>query len=698
MPEIQLGGCRAEPIGSYLKALGVLRLVAEQIDPDVSGRWVGDVFAIDANADRDELIDFFLNSYKPTPVFAPWNSAVARGMRIKTDASNGYHELRLSREPRLEVFRQAMQAAERAAQEIDQLSKLELIMLSRNSFPDPAVDWIDSTAVLTSEGAAYPLLTGGTGGNFGRFELTFNFCNNLEEALLGEHTRSREWLEMSLGGWKRRSLVRSGVGQIDPGAAGGINVGESLVNPWDFILAIEGALMFVSGAARRLGFDQRSTAAMPFTVRATAAGHGSIADAEQSKGEVWAPIWRQSATMPEIRQLFSEGRASWAGNQAHSALDFARAAGSLGVDRGIDQFVRHSIGPRLGQSNLATPVGRIKVSERPGVPALAQLDRWFQMVRRMPNPPAAVAACVRNVEKALFAAATSSDPAYYHQLLTAVGYLERALSRSLSAREKVLPISELKSGSWLSTLDDGSLEFRLARSFASLRDEVEGTSALRLYTEPIKRLGRNRLAWTEASAPVEGFGVRPITTVLAECVARRALDAHRASDREESKGPGITVGYSHGDWLPLEDALAYFAGRFDWGAFERILMGLLCLELKPGAPVKSDVGPTPRNPAFSLLAPFGTARTLFHPRLGEVSLKADPRWPAMLLRHRAAEVLDQALLRLRMARLQPAPLSPTALAATVDPQHLATALILPLSNHGVMSLLDDICSAELEES
>jgi len=149
--------------------------------------------------------------------------------------------------------------------------------------------------------------------------------------------------------------------------------------------------------------------------------------------------------------------------------------------------------------------------------------------------------------------------------------------------------------------------------------------------------------------------------------------------------------------LSLRDARAYFAGRVEWDIFERLLAGLLCLDFKPDGRFKSDLEPTPRVPAFSVLAPFGMARALAHPRLGEVRLKADPRWPAMLMGGRASEVLEQALLRLRMARLRPFPLSPKALAAMVDAQHLATSLILPLSNKGVMSLLDDICTAEVEE-
>ena len=42
MKPIHLRGCRPEPLLSYLSGLGVVRLVAEQLSPDVSTSWDGD--------------------------------------------------------------------------------------------------------------------------------------------------------------------------------------------------------------------------------------------------------------------------------------------------------------------------------------------------------------------------------------------------------------------------------------------------------------------------------------------------------------------------------------------------------------------------------------------------------------------------------------------------------------------------------
>lgn len=44
--EIYLNGCTPVPLAHYLKALGVLRLVSEQKDPDAAGYWHNECFVL----------------------------------------------------------------------------------------------------------------------------------------------------------------------------------------------------------------------------------------------------------------------------------------------------------------------------------------------------------------------------------------------------------------------------------------------------------------------------------------------------------------------------------------------------------------------------------------------------------------------------------------------------------------------------
>ena len=46
MNTIILEGCTPEPLMSYLKALGILRIIAEQKDPDARGCWRDGAFKI----------------------------------------------------------------------------------------------------------------------------------------------------------------------------------------------------------------------------------------------------------------------------------------------------------------------------------------------------------------------------------------------------------------------------------------------------------------------------------------------------------------------------------------------------------------------------------------------------------------------------------------------------------------------------
>jgi len=69
--EFSLSGCRPEPLGWYLKALRVLKLVAMRVDPTAIGHWHGNTFTLGTVLSWDDLIGFPLGKYQPTPVVSP---------------------------------------------------------------------------------------------------------------------------------------------------------------------------------------------------------------------------------------------------------------------------------------------------------------------------------------------------------------------------------------------------------------------------------------------------------------------------------------------------------------------------------------------------------------------------------------------------------------------------------------------------
>ena len=188
MSRLVLDGCRAEPLGSYLKALGVLRLVGEQLDAAAGGAWLGERFVLETAADEAELVDFFAHRYRPTPLVAPWNGGSGFGAKDKKSAAT-VAVVEASTDERLGPYRESLAVVRRlvasptwGAGANDKAVKREQVARCRNELPDDAVAWIDATIVLTGEDRTIaPLFL--SGGNDGRLEFSANFMTNVLAAL-----------------------------------------------------------------------------------------------------------------------------------------------------------------------------------------------------------------------------------------------------------------------------------------------------------------------------------------------------------------------------------------------------------------------------------------------------------------------------------------------------------------------------------
>src|SRR5260221_16319 len=258
---VRLTGSSPIPLASYLKALGVLRLLSEQYDSSVVGRWHGNTFELTSKVDESEIVKFFLEKYRPTPIIAPWNGGSGF---YPNDNKEGIEAIRQATSQRFTPYQEAIRSAEACLAEL-QLSqkpgkgvKEALLMSCRNRFPEHALQWLDSAYVLARDGAKYPPLLG-TGGNDGRLEFTNNFMQRLIEIfdLPGgaPSKMSESWLRNSLFGVALPVLVRGAIGQFSPGAGGGPNSstgfdGPSATNPWDYVLMLEGAILFAGVAAK----------------------------------------------------------------------------------------------------------------------------------------------------------------------------------------------------------------------------------------------------------------------------------------------------------------------------------------------------------------------------------------------------------------------------------------------------------------
>jgi CRISPR-associated protein Csx17 len=486
MKEIVLDGCTATPLAGYLKALGVLRLLSAKY-PETRGAWRGDRFVLATSLDCDRIEDFFLHEYEPTPIMAPWNGG--SGFYEK-DNKDALLQILHSEDRRLTNYSASLAIAESVLDGYDRSAspkddqKVRLLTAIRSQLPDDALGWFDASVLLTSESPQYPPLLG-TGGNDGRLDFTNNFMQRVLDALSLRDGVSEQmavdWLRTSLFAKAAPGLVRSAIGQFSPGQAGGPNAesgfeGDAVINPWDFVLMIEGALLFAAAAVRRNADDPSGVLSYPFTVRAVCAGAGNLGegDAGGARGELWMPLWTQPASHVEVRAMMTEGRVAFGRKPARDALDFVRAVHHLAVYRGIGSFQRFGLLMRSGKAYLATPLARVDVASTPTPSWIDELDAndWLQRFRRFgsdENTANRFKVLRKRLEDRLFALGGKIQSASEAQeLLVLLGKVQAALGMSSKAREAVRPLPRL-SKRWVTAADDDTSAFRIAKALAGLR-------------------------------------------------------------------------------------------------------------------------------------------------------------------------------------------------------------------------------------
>lgn len=623
MPTVELSGCTPEPLMNYLKALGIFRLVSEDRehgDPTARLFWSGGVAVLQTKFDRAQLLQFFLSDYQPTPIVAPWNG----GSGFYGGGSEPLEAIAASTAPRLRAYRETIGALrplipDKKPKDED---KFRLLVACRNELSDQVGAWLDCCFVLREEGTSFfPLL--GTGGNDGRLDFTNNFFQRLSE-ILGFQTESaspplsEDYLRAALFADTIVSLGKSAIGQFNPGGIGGANgiqgrfEADSRVNPWEYVLMIEGALLFAGSVARRLETTGTMKAAFPFTVESVAVGYGSAIASEEttdgSRAELWLPLWNTPASFAEVKHLFAEGRAQLSRHQARNAIEFALAVNLLGVSRGISSFARYGFLKRNGLAFLATPLGRVTVTPRPQAQLLQDpelthwLDRWRLACRDKEKTPLRYQMALRNIDRAMFEFAnrseTGNDAPFLLNVLRMLGRAERTLAKGLRfAQDKYLnPLSGLNAD-WLKQADDGSVEFRLAVALAG----IQGTSGadvgpIRTYLEEVT--GDSYPKWQPGSSSAV-WSNQLLAENLAAVFRRRQMEAFRAGC------PGVPLPSSR--FAKLDDVTCFLRSQVDDTKLEDLLWGLLGVTF----PSQPDVNESSQRPApFE----FGCLRLLVQTR------------------------------------------------------------------------------------
>ena len=691
----QLCGCAPIPLAHYLKALGILRLVAEQKDPTARGYWKDDAFFLVTQLDEEALRGFFLNEYAPSPVVAPWNGG--SGFWPK-DNKSGIDSLARSEAPRFAAYREAIEVARQAFSDLKEAPKADektrRVGNLRASFPSVALDWLDTALMVSVDELRFPALLG-TGGNDGRLDFTNNFMQRLVIDLFDENGHPRDAAEELLGAALWRHSTRQGsskfaIGQFIPSDLNSVVVGTPK-NPWDFVLMIEGALLLKVSAVRRLEGRELVKAAAPFAVEGVASGYASASDADcgNGRGEQWLPLWSAPARLDEIKALFAEGRLKSGTKTVRQPIEAALAIRQLGAARGVTSFQRFGFIERNGKSFLSVPLERWQVDDSPKIRPLREIVDWCDRFRKTcqgKEGTAALSKLARDLETAVLDVCRESHkPTRWQKLLIRLGEAEDAVAcrpKLQEGRSAIRPLPRL-SAEWLRLADPkdpNDAEFYLARALASQFDArtqpaKDSLGSIRAHCLPLKGNSFDK----EQSPRVLWRASAPLVDNLLAVLQRRLFEGQAAGLSHLALQSDYPARVSH-----IE---RFIDGTVDERRIAALARGLMAIRLShPAQDKRAHSTPRRESVVLSPLHALFRLCLLRQPLTDDVDIPASAHVLRLLATGRLREAGTRALQHLgahghrpRLTRIY----GPPSLS-----RRLAAALAFPLSAGLDAALLD----------
>jgi len=746
---------------NYLKALGVLRLVSNNSSGDlgIRGYWQDGVFSLKTALSKGALEEFFLKTYIPTPIVVPWSGSdffdvklttvepqfketPAGAMIIAAFAATKHHRFAPYRTAIVDSLKGLQTTGIEKKEQMKGEAKARFLALLRGSADPQVADWIDAAAVIEQSKPVFTAMLGSGGGSDGNTHFSDNFMQNIWDVFpefdsqrITKKGREVEvnttdiclsLLRNALFGTSTTHLVKKRTSSLfDGGAVGGPNAGhgferDAMLNPWNFILAVEGALCFAGALCRRAGVRLGSTPAFPFQVHASQNVASSVVEKEQAGKELWLPIWKRPSTAAELLQLFAEGRMQTGNRTASSGVDAARAVAELGVDRGLTGFQRFAIlRGRIGGDNYNTAIGLglHAVRSRTHVDLLREVDQWLSIFRLgsfekeseddRKKGNARFTSALRRIERATFDYCRYGGARFFQGILVALGAAEQAVAGAPSFREKakgLRPLAHL-SPEWVAAANDGSREFELALALANLNDATERIGPLRINLEPVALEG-SRAAWAEKNRAVV-WTAADLSRNLAAVLSRRVMDGLRAGSDSRPLASSHRVS--------LETITAFIGGELDEARISELIWGLILCNTGEAAPVQppsleaTNILPLPR--AFALLKLLfldlpakQSPGSLLPPELFEKLsfLYPDPGILSLLRTGDVPAACQIAARRFRASGLQPRPQARDGARrrdeewaeTACDPaasSRLAAALLLPIARPSAIPLYEMVC-------
>lgn len=542
LPVLALPGLPPDSLGNYLASLGLLRVLSRKW-PSTRIAWRDEVLqVVGGPTTLDELLDELVRVASQrawAPYERGWLAEQTKGTKLgqnKNTASQAGAPI----------------AAWRAKQ------------------PEDAVAVLDSHIVATTRQMFNPLT--GNGGSAGNRDFSDGWrrATNLLAAPgkqdIGEHLRDLllgdvvAWLvtDVPLEGKKKKGSLN---------AASWFSASNKLYNngqkpyreaglsPWAMALACEGLPFFAGGASRRLGARSRAVGAFPFVTHPIAAA--AEKEADRLRGEIWIPLWRRPMTLAEASLLFSRGRAELRGREALSPAAFATAIRKRGVDAGVSEFRRFTLGRTTSantfESRLEARFSLNIGTNSTGAAASLTLERVTALIeqRGFPRDSKRFVGLRGPIEAALLDVAAEPNRSEAGiGLLDAIATALDRIDRNRSFREGKIRWDPLPL-EWLPSLfadEQPGIEARLALSLVSAFPETLPFAAFRFGVEWTREQnGKYEYDWAAKPAWFEHSKVPParwvwgpgeLARVICAVLSRKLLEKAKLDDANTTRPLG----------------------------------------------------------------------------------------------------------------------------------------------------------------
>lgn len=549
LPVLQLPGLSPDSLGNYLASLGLLRVLSRRW-PSTRIAWRDEVLqVVGGPTTLDELfnelvriastqVDAEIDKREWTQYDKAWSDAQKKGTKAKSGAPLALWQAE-AQEAQLTFF--AAHAVPHA-----RVSFNPLLGSGGNAGRrDFAAGWqkaVDALAVAPKPAKARGKSKAEANA---KSAVPSDERKNALQALLLGHPVTWMVEKLAGGSWFSEATKLYNSGQSP--------AREGQISPWAMVLACEGLAFLAGGASRRLGArSARAVGSFPFITQPIAAS--AEKEADRLRGEIWTPLWSRPMSLAEATTLFSRGRAELRGRGALTPAAFATAIRKRGVDAGVSEFRRYTLG-RTTSTNTFEPRLEARFSLETGIDTGSATSSTVERVtaliehRGFPRDGKRFVGLRGPIESAvLHVAAQPDNPEVGIALLDAVVRALDRIDRNRSFREgnirwEPLPLE------WLASLfaeEQPGVEARLALSLVSAFPEPLPFASFRFGVEWAREQnGRYEYDWSTQPGRFEHSKVAParwvwgpgeLARVLGAVLSRRLLEEAKL-DATHTKRP-----------------------------------------------------------------------------------------------------------------------------------------------------------------